>query len=104
MSTEYPISVDCTILDKLLGRRCKGHLGCIRLNYPDKSARVQQHSLEMDHEVCLDSTTVLYRSVGFWNWNIIESTEVVLEVWALNRDTGFQLNFPWKPAFAFLSN
>lgn len=72
-------------------------------NYPAKLA-LALHSLEMGPVNLFDSTTTLYRSAGFWDQNITESIEILLEDLALNRGTGFQLNSSWKPVLTPLNN
>lgn len=100
----YPISGQCrlyySILDTL-GTQTDVRNICIALGLNIQTSALDHHSLEMDHEVCLGSATVFYRSSGFWDQTIIE---ILLEDWTLNRDAGLQFNSSSKAALARLQN
>jgi hypothetical protein len=75
--------------------RVKKHQRHIRLQHPDKSA-VAEQSINLDHRIQLQNTTILSTKSRYIDRMIRKATEIEIQPNNMNREDGLRLSRSWK--------
>jgi hypothetical protein len=81
--------------------RLKEHQRHIRLEHPDKLA-VDEHSIDQGHLIQFHNSSILGTKTRYMDRIVMETIEIKLHPYYINKKGGFSLSKSWKPRIGSL--